>query len=65
MTNMKNIEKAVVCSGCTKEVIDGRFVEHEDAGELLCYGCVEATYQIYLAATDKDVIEALFRMYMN
>jgi len=61
---MKNIE-AVVCSGCTKEVTDGRFVEREDSGELVCYGCVEAAYQVYLAATDKDVNEALLRMYLN
>jgi hypothetical protein len=61
---MKNIE-AVVCSGCTKEVTDGRFVESEDLGELVSYGCVEAAYQVYLAATDEDINEALLRMYLN
>jgi hypothetical protein len=59
---MKNIE-AVVCSDCTKEVTDGRFVECEDSGDLVCYGCVEAIYQVYLAATDEDVNETLLRMY--
>jgi hypothetical protein len=56
---MKTIE--VVCSDCAKQIIDGRFVE-QDSGELVCNGCVEAAYQVYLAATDKDVNETLFRM---
>jgi hypothetical protein len=60
---MNNIE-AVVCSGCTKEVMDGRFVER-DSGELVCYGCVEVAYEVYLAATDEGVNEALLRMYLN
>jgi hypothetical protein len=63
MTNMKTIE--VVCSGCSKQVTAGRFVKHEDSGEIDCYECVEATYQVYIAATDADVNEALFRMYLN
>lgn len=58
--NEQNIE-SVVCSDCAKTVTDGRFVE-QDSGELLCNGCVDAAYQVYIAATDKHASETLYRM---
>jgi hypothetical protein len=60
-TDMENIEAVVARAARRKSAVTGSL----SANELVCYGCVEAAYQVYLAATDEDVNNALLQMYMN